>query len=81
VFVAALSFIGLIHGVKVEWNANGQVALGYLFAGLVFLAFAFVKPTVAGAAADRGAAEPALLTTSDVDPLNRNAKEADEPVA
>ncbi|MCW2919286.1 MAG: hypothetical protein JWN52_7354, partial [Actinomycetia bacterium] len=29
----------------------------------------------------RGAAEPALLTTSDVDPLNRNAKEADEPVA
>ncbi|SNS66749.1 putative MFS transporter, AGZA family, xanthine/uracil permease [Asanoa hainanensis] len=26
-----LSFVGLIHGEKVEWNANGQVALGYLF--------------------------------------------------
>ncbi|WP_405140818.1 hypothetical protein OG589_28140 [Sphaerisporangium sp. NBC_01403] len=47
---AVLSFIGLIHGVKVEWNANSQVALGYLFAGLVLVAFAFLRPSTAKAA-------------------------------
>jgi AGZA family xanthine/uracil permease-like MFS transporter len=36
---AVLSFIGLVHGEKVEWNAEGQVALGYLFAALVLLGF------------------------------------------
>jgi len=36
---AALSFIGLIHGEHVGWNVGGEVALGYLFAGLVLLAF------------------------------------------
>ncbi|WP_436759056.1 hypothetical protein [Streptosporangium sp. V21-05] len=41
---AALAFIGLIHGERVEWNANGQVSLGYLFAGLILLAFIFLKP-------------------------------------
>lgn len=39
-----LAFIGLIHGERVEWNANGQVSLGYLFAGLILLAFVFLKP-------------------------------------
>ncbi|MFD0741794.1 hypothetical protein ACFQ1L_07785 [Phytohabitans flavus] len=38
-----LSFIGLIHGEKVEWNANGQVALGYLFVAVVCVAFALAK--------------------------------------
>jgi AGZA family xanthine/uracil permease-like MFS transporter len=52
---AALSFIGLIHGVKVEWNANGQVSLGYLFAGLIFLAFSFAK--TAPAAGEAGTSE------------------------
>ncbi|WP_220183148.1 hypothetical protein [Sphaerisporangium album] len=42
---AALAFVGLIHGVQVEWNASGQVALGYLLAGLVLLGFVFVKPS------------------------------------
>jgi hypothetical protein len=32
---AVLSFIGLIHAPQVEWAANPQVALGYLFFGLV----------------------------------------------
>jgi AGZA family xanthine/uracil permease-like MFS transporter len=40
---AALSFVGLIHGEKVEWNANGQVALGYLFVALVCLVFSLQK--------------------------------------
>jgi AGZA family xanthine/uracil permease-like MFS transporter len=56
---AALSFVGLIHGQKVEWDASGQIALGYLFAGLVFLGFAFWKPEKAiEPEADVGAAEP-----------------------
>ncbi|GAA2731734.1 hypothetical protein [Actinocorallia aurantiaca] len=36
---AVLSFIGLVHGEEVRWNAAGQVSLGYLFAGLVLLGF------------------------------------------
>src|SRR3954468_953409 len=39
---SVLSFVGLIHAEKVQWNANGQVALGYLFVGLICLAFAAV---------------------------------------
>jgi adenine/guanine/hypoxanthine permease len=37
---SVLSFIGLIHAEKVQWNANGQVALGYLLVGLICLIFA-----------------------------------------
>lgn len=40
---AALSWIGLIHGEKVEWGANGQMTLGYLFAAATCLAFAALK--------------------------------------
>jgi AGZA family xanthine/uracil permease-like MFS transporter len=36
---AALSFIGLIHGEQVAWAASPGIALGYLFAALVCLAF------------------------------------------
>jgi AGZA family xanthine/uracil permease-like MFS transporter len=43
---SALSFIGLIHAEKIKWDANGEVALGYLFMGLVCLAFASRRPTV-----------------------------------
>jgi AGZA family xanthine/uracil permease-like MFS transporter len=42
-FGALLSFIGLIHAEKVQWNADGQVSLGYLFAALVCLAFAALR--------------------------------------
>jgi AGZA family xanthine/uracil permease-like MFS transporter len=38
-FGAGLSWIGLIHGEKVEWAANPQVALGYLFVAVVCFAF------------------------------------------
>ncbi|GGK76456.1 hypothetical protein Sme01_20920 [Sphaerisporangium melleum] len=41
---AALSFVGLIHGERVEWNADGQVALGYLFAAVVLAGFALLRP-------------------------------------
>jgi AGZA family xanthine/uracil permease-like MFS transporter len=40
---AVLSFVGLIHGAKVGWNVDGQVALGYLFAAAVCLLFHFRK--------------------------------------
>jgi len=36
---AALGFIGLIHAEQVGWNVGGQISLGYLFGGLVLLAF------------------------------------------
>src|SRR5262249_3425658 len=41
---AALSFIGLIHGEKVEWAANWKVSLGYLFVAVVCAGFALTKP-------------------------------------
>jgi len=41
---AALSFIGLIHGEKVQWNANWEVSLGYLFIALICAAFALTRP-------------------------------------
>jgi adenine/guanine/hypoxanthine permease len=40
---AVLSFVGLIHGTRVGWNVGGEVALGYAFAGIVLLAFWFVR--------------------------------------
>ncbi len=39
---AVLGFIGLIHGAQVGWAVGGQIALGYLFAGIVLLGFALV---------------------------------------
>ncbi|MGV9710323.1 regulator [Gordonia sp. NPDC003424] len=39
---AALSFIGLIHAPEVSWAANPQVALGYVFFGIVCLAYWFL---------------------------------------
>ncbi|MBU2669455.1 regulator [Actinoplanes bogorensis] len=42
---AVLSFIGLIHAEKVQWNADGQVTLGYLFLTVVCVAFALTRPT------------------------------------
>jgi AGZA family xanthine/uracil permease-like MFS transporter len=41
---SALSFVGLIHGERIGWNANGQVALGYLFVAIVCGAFAATRP-------------------------------------
>ena len=36
---AVLGFVGLIHAEQVGWNVGGQIALGYVFAGLVLLAY------------------------------------------
>ncbi|MBQ1028039.1 regulator [Micromonospora sp. C95] len=40
---SVLAFIGLIHGEEVQWNANGQVALGYLFVAVICAIFALGK--------------------------------------
>lgn len=37
---AALGFVGLIHAESVGWDVGGQIALGYLFAGIILLGFA-----------------------------------------
>jgi AGZA family xanthine/uracil permease-like MFS transporter len=39
---AVLSFIGLIHAPEVSWAANPEVALGYLFFGVVCVAYWFL---------------------------------------
>lgn len=36
---AVLAFVGLIHGAKVGWDVNGEVALGYAFAAAVCVLF------------------------------------------
>ena len=41
---AVLSFVGLIHGERIEWNANGPVALGYLFVAAICAVFALGRP-------------------------------------
>lgn len=35
----------MIHGERIEWNANGQVALGYLFVAVICVVFALGRPT------------------------------------
>jgi adenine/guanine/hypoxanthine permease len=40
---AALSFVGIINAEKVEFNANGQVTLGYLFAAVICFGFATMR--------------------------------------
>jgi adenine/guanine/hypoxanthine permease len=39
---AAQSFIGLIHAPEGAWAANPEVALGYLFFGIVCAAYSFL---------------------------------------
>jgi AGZA family xanthine/uracil permease-like MFS transporter len=39
---AVLSFIGLIHAPEVSWAANPEVALGYVFFGVVCVAYWFL---------------------------------------
>jgi AGZA family xanthine/uracil permease-like MFS transporter len=71
---AALGFIGLIHAEQVGWNVGGQVALGYAFAGIILLGFAFfarratpseATPTDDEAAVAEHAEEPAAVAPVD----------------
>lgn len=60
---AALGSVGLIHAEQVGWNVGGQVALGYLFAGVVLLGYWAVNRRAGGAVregrpADLAAPEP-----------------------
>jgi AGZA family xanthine/uracil permease-like MFS transporter len=63
---AVLGFIGLIHAQSVGWDVGGQIALGYLFAGIVLLAFGLVERrrgsgVSADAAPERADGEEAAL--------------------
>ncbi|HEX8345060.1 MAG TPA: regulator [Actinoplanes sp.] len=49
---AVLTFVGLIHAEKVQWNADGQVTLGYLFLAVVCVLFALGKHPPREPAAD-----------------------------
>ncbi|AZG43569.1 SulP family inorganic anion transporter [Gordonia insulae] len=53
---AVLSFIGLIHAPEVAWAANPEVALGYLFFGIVCVAYWFLP----------GARTPVTVDEADV---------------
>ncbi len=70
---AVLGFIGLIHAEQVGWNVGGQISLGYLFGGIVLLAFWLAtRGSAAVAAADEpevtdepaGAAEQPVTSTT-----------------
>src|SRR4029453_3937822 len=41
---ALLTFVGLIHAEKGQWNAAGPVSLGYLFLTVICVLFALTKP-------------------------------------
>ena len=61
---AALGFVGLIHAEQVGWDVGGQIALGYAFAGIVLLGFAFVTRRDAPTPTE----EPATATIDEVSP-------------
>ena len=75
---AALSFVGLIHGEKVEFNAQGALTIGYLIMAGIFGLFALragrtpgKSPAVAGPQGDVPAADavPSATLTSGEDLL------------
>jgi len=53
---AGLTFVGLIHAPEVEWAANNEVALGYLFFAVICAAWSFLP----------GADTPVEVDESDV---------------
>ncbi len=67
---ALLSFIGLIHAPQVDWAANPQVALGYLFLAAVCLGYGLLGRTPA---ATPPATEPEPSIEPDV-PSPRSAQ-------
>jgi AGZA family xanthine/uracil permease-like MFS transporter len=83
-FGGALTLVGLIHSAKVHVFSGEKVALGYGFAAIVCLAFAYLKPPlreldpldpedVEGAAFEGG--------TEEIDPTPTvNGRRAPEPV-
>ncbi len=87
---SVLAFVGLIHGEKVAWNANGQVALGYLFIAVVCGLFALGRPEPRVKEADEieldrlhgeGAPEPAASSKDDAPDEASDDAPADKPAA
>jgi AGZA family xanthine/uracil permease-like MFS transporter len=71
---AVLTFVGLIHAEKVQWNATGQVTLGYLFLAGRLRA---VRADQAGAAdARRGRAQAAAAEEVSATPSPRRPRAA-----
>lgn len=60
---AVLSFIGLIHAPEVAWAANPQVALGYLFFGIICIAYLFLPGGQGSGGGRRGRYRRGSLTT------------------
>ncbi len=73
---AALGFIGLIHAEQVGWNVGGQIALGYAFAGIVLLGFAFVSRRATLSPTE----EPTTATIEEVSPPAVDAPAAVAPI-
>jgi AGZA family xanthine/uracil permease-like MFS transporter len=80
---AALGFIGLIHAEHVGWNVGGQVALGYLFAGIVLLGFWLTTRGVAAEPAEPSESAGPAAASDATDGGTTNgavpAPRADEP--
>ena len=66
---AVLGFIGLIHGAKVGWDIGGQIALGYLFAAVIFAAFGLLHRRQNG-----GGEEPVPDRRGGCPPRGRHAR-------
>ncbi|MFG1610243.1 regulator [Actinoplanes sp. NPDC049265] len=58
---AVLTFVGLIHAEKVQWNADGQVTLGYLFLTAVCVLFALTRPAPREEPAEEPVDEPVAV--------------------
>jgi adenine/guanine/hypoxanthine permease len=58
---AVLTFVGLIHAEKVQWNADGQVTLGYLFLTVVCVLFALSRPAPRTPSPEETASEPVAV--------------------
>ncbi|MCX4098254.1 regulator [Nocardia sp. alder85J] len=73
---AILAFVGLIHATEVAWAAAPKVSLGYLFFGLICLAYAFL-PSVRTPAAPA----PAPIEETPTPDEPTAAEETPEPAA
>jgi adenine/guanine/hypoxanthine permease len=71
---AVLGFVGLIHAESVGWGVGGQIALGYLFAGIILLGFGFVHRRAhdggSGAAPEATGSAASIGSTGDAEAVD-----------